>query len=181
MKPTFSFVASPNFRPGRRKPISAIVIHYTDSLTLESPVDWFKDKASGVSAHYVIGRDGTVVQMVKDTDVAWHAGRSTLGGEPNVNEFSIGIELVGTQDSGFVDRQLASLYDLLARLVAQYKILPERVVGHSFVAPGRKRDPEGTNNQFPWAKAREVCRAALDAVSVVAPPTSTAPGRPVGP
>lgn len=166
-KPTLEFIRSPNYRPGRRKPISALVVHYTGSLSIEGTISWFQNRVSGVSAHYTIGRDGRVVQMVAEEDVAWHAGRSAMRphdtppGETNVNEFSIGIELVGTPDSGFTDRQLASLYELLARLVVKYRIPPERVVGHCHVSPGRKIDPDGYDQQFPWAKARQVCEVAL--------------------
>ena len=165
-KPTIEFLPSPNFRPGRRKPISAIVVHYTASLSIEGTLGWFQRKDSGVSAHYVIGRDGRVVQMVREEDVAWHAGRSAMvphetpPRETNVNEFSVGIELVGTPDSGFTDRQLASLYEVLARTVAKYHIPPERVVGHLHISPGRKIDPDGYDKQFPWAKTKEVCQAA---------------------
>lgn len=146
--------------------MTAIVLHYTGSLSIEGTVDWFTRKESAVSAHYVVGRDGRIVQMVQESEAAWHAGRSAMypnekpPRETNVNEFSIGIELVGTADSGFVDRQLASLYELLARLVVKYHIPPERVVGHCHIAPGRKIDPDGYNRQFNWAKAREVCRCA---------------------
>ena len=165
------FVASPNFSP-RRLPISVVVIHYTASLHIDGTVDWFRRKESGVSAHYVVGRDGRVVQMVKEDAVAWHAGRSSMkpwlpdgdpGKEPNVNAFSVGIELVGTADSGFTDRQLASLYGLLETLVTTYHIPPERVVGHEDVAPGRTIDPSGYSKQFPWEKTRSVCKAAYEA------------------
>jgi N-acetylmuramoyl-L-alanine amidase len=162
------FIPSPNHGP-RRKPVSAIVLHYTGSLGIEGPLDWFQRRDSGVSAHYLVGRDGRTVQLVEEQEAAWHAGRSAMDprrkppGEPNVNDFSLGIELVGTADSGFTDRQLAALYALLERLVATYGILPERVVGHAHIAPGRKQDPDGYDRQFPWGKTREVCRVALAA------------------
>jgi N-acetylmuramoyl-L-alanine amidase len=162
------FVPSPNHGP-RRKKVSAVVVHYTGSLGMDGVLDWFQRRDSGQSAHYVVGRDGRTVQMVEETEAAWHAGRSAMyprekpPREANVNDFSIGIELVGTADSGFTDRQLAALYALLERLVATYGIVPERVVGHLHVAPGRKQDPDGYDRQFPWAKAREVCRVALQA------------------
>lgn len=177
-KPTIEFIPSPNYRPKRKKLISVVVVHYTGSLSLEGCVAWFKDRASQVSAHYVVGRDGRVVQMVNEEDVAWHAGRSAMdpcpthrGGtcplkcttkptEPNVNDFSVGIELVGTMDSGFTDRQLASFYEVLAQLVVKYRIMPERVVGHLHIAPGRKIDPDGVDGQFPWAKTKMVAQAA---------------------
>lgn len=172
-KPTFETRLSPN-RSRRSKPISAIVIHYTGSLSIDGTVNWFLKPESRVSAHYVVGRDGRVIQMVPDEDVAWHAGRSAMRPnlpngdplqEPNVNSFSIGIELVGTADSGFTDRQLASLYALIETLVARYKIPPERVVGHCHIAPGRKIDPDGYGQQFNWAKTRQVADSTYRAVT----------------
>lgn len=161
-KPEYAFIPSPNFTKKPRT-ITAVVIHYTASMNIEGTIDWFKRRESGVSAHYVIGRDGRVVQMVRDEDVAWHAGRSMLDGQPNVNAFSIGIELVGTADSGFTDVQMASLYTLLEVLVTKYRIQPERVVGHSKVAPGRKIDPDGYNHQFNWSRTFEVCQISYSA------------------
>lgn len=173
MKPTYDVIPSPN-RSKRSKPISAIVLHYTGSLNIEGTVAWFKDPESRVSAHYVVGRDGRVVQMVPEEEVAWHAGRSAMRPnlpdgdphkEPNVNSFSVGIELVGTADSGFTDRQLASLYTIIEVLVARYKVAPERVVGHLHISPGRKIDPDGYAKQFNWAKVRNVAQVTYNAVA----------------
>jgi len=175
-KPEYEFILSPNFTQGRRRvkipgtetfldPISAIVIHYTGSMNIDGTISWFKNKTALVSAHYVVGRDGRVVQMVKESDTAWHAGVSSLDGVKNVNYYSIGIELVGTADSGFNDRQLASLYALVEILVTRYKIKPERVVGHKTVSPGRKIDPDGYDNQFNWAKMRHVAQVAFNTIA----------------
>jgi len=172
-KPPYEFKQSPNFKHSNGRKISAIVVHYTGSTHMEGTIAWFLNPQSKVSAHYVIGQDGRVVQMVLDGDIAWHAGRSAMRPElpdgnpqqePNVNTFSLGIELVGTHDSGFTDRQLASLYALLEVLVTTYRVLPERVVGHSTIAPGRKIDPEGFHGQFNWPKARQVAQVAYSAV-----------------
>lgn len=170
----------------RTKPITAVVIHYTGSMNIEGTISWFKmtDPPSKVSAHYVIGRDGRVVQMVPDDRVAWHAGRSAMRPhlavsdprqEPNVNSFSLGIELVGTHDSGFEPLQLASLYTLLEQIVRRYKIPPERVVGHADIAPGRKIDPDGYHKQFPWEACRRVVAAAYNAAMGLTPPAAGEP------
>lgn len=174
------FIPSVNFARGRRptkwangdkmESITAIIIHYTGSVSIEGTIAWFKDPLAKVSAHYVIGRDGRDVQMVHDYDTAWHAGKSILEGVPNVNNFSIGIELVGTADSGFRPPQLHALYLLLDTLVTTYKIRPDRVVGHSTVAPGRKIDPEGYAQQFDWPAVKLVTLAAYNAL----PPTHNA-------
>jgi N-acetyl-anhydromuramyl-L-alanine amidase AmpD len=136
-------------------------------MSIEGTIAWFRNPASGVSAHYVVGRDGRTVQMVPDDWIAWHAGTSAMfperkpPGEPGVNKFSIGIELVGTERSGFTPPQLDALYALLRRLVTTYNIPPERVVGHCHIAPGRKIDPDGLSRQFPWAECRQACTDAI--------------------
>jgi N-acetylmuramoyl-L-alanine amidase len=170
-KPTYEWVPSPHYTHRPDRAITAIVIHYTGSLSIHGTLAWFQRPESRVSAHYVVGTDGRVVQMVADADIAWHAGRSAMDAharepkEVNVNAFSVGIELVGTHDSGFTDRQLASLYALIEILVGRYRILPDRIVGHAHIAPGRKIDPDGYNQQFPWAKTREVARTAYAATT----------------
>lgn len=170
MSGLYEFIASPNFTRRTARNITAVVIHYTGSMNIEGTIAWFKRPDAKVSAHYVIGVDGRTVQMVEDNDIAWHAGRSAMRpketppGEPDVNRFSLGIELVGTHDSGFTDRQLAALYALLERIVAKYRVTPERIVGHLHIAPGRKIDPDGYRQQFPWAKVRAVAQTTWNAV-----------------
>lgn len=88
----WEFIQSPNYWPNRKKPCSVLVYHYTAGDSLESCVKWFQKK-DGVSAHFVIGRDGRVVQMVKLCDRAWHAGTSAWKGISGVNHFSVGIEI----------------------------------------------------------------------------------------
>jgi N-acetylmuramoyl-L-alanine amidase len=90
---SIGWVPSPNF--GQRSGlIDTVVLHYTVTGTLEETVDLFKETGRGTSAHYVIGKDGRVVQMVDIEKKAWHAGASEFQGRPDVNDFSIGIELV---------------------------------------------------------------------------------------
>lgn len=94
MTTMYSFVRSPNFSVGRTRPISAIVLHFTGSPSIEGTVRWFQNPNSKVSAHFVSGRDGNIAQMVLEQDTAWHAGKASLAGDPHVNSMSIGIELV---------------------------------------------------------------------------------------
>jgi N-acetylmuramoyl-L-alanine amidase len=163
---------SPN-HGSRSKPITAIVIHYTGAMTTESTLSWFARPEAKASAHFVIGRDGEIVRCVEDHRRAWHAGSSTMPGtnERDVNTFSLGIELVGTHDSGFTDVQMAALYELITLLVRQYRIRPDRIVSHKAIARplGRKIDPDGYTNQFNWAKTRSVAQQAYDAL----PPENT--------
>lgn len=161
---------SPHCRP-RTKAVSAIVVHYSGSLDLDRTVAWMQRPETGYSAHYAIGRTGRVVQMVAEDHVAFHAGRSALypakandAKEPHVDEFSIGVELIGTADSGFTDQQLAALYALVERLIHAYRIPPSRIVGHQHIAPGRKIDPDGFDRQFPWARLIEIARIAYQAL-----------------
>ena len=95
-----------------------------------------------VSSHFLIERTGVLKQFVSTEDRAWHAGESSFEGKNNCNNFSIGIELEGTDDSKFEKVQYSKLIKLTRTLMENYpKINKDRIVGHSFVAPGRKSDP----------------------------------------
>jgi AmpD protein len=110
-----------------------------------------------VSAHLVIRRDGEIVQYVPFHARAWHAGVSRFEGRDTCNDFSIGIELEGTDDLPYTDAQYAALASASRALLAAYPgIRPERIVGHSDVAPGRKTDP-GPAFDWPrfWAALRK--------------------------
>ncbi len=103
-----------------------------------------------VSAHLLIKRDGSVVQFVPFHRRAWHAGRSSYEGRENCNDYAIGIELEGTDDSAFEDSQYDSLASIILQLEADYPHIQRgRITGHSDIAPGRKTDP-GT--LFDWQK-----------------------------
>ena len=100
-----------------------------------------------VSAHFFIRRDGELVQFVPCSMRAWHAGASSWCGRERCNDFSVGIELEGTDDQPFTDAQYARLNALLAALRAAYPITG--VTGHSDIAPGRKSDP---GPHFAWER-----------------------------
>jgi AmpD protein len=105
-----------------------------------------------VSAHALIRRGGEIVQYVPFHRRAWHAGVSAWRGRAECNDFSIGIELEGADDVPYNGRQYAALAALTRALFAAYPGLsPERIVGHSDVAPGRKTDP---GPAFDWARLR---------------------------
>jgi N-acetyl-anhydromuramoyl-L-alanine amidase len=106
-----------------------------------------------VSAHFVIARDGGLVQYVSCDARAWHAGRSRWQGRNDCNDFSIGIELEGLEGETFEEVQMSRLAALLRALRERYPIAA--VVGHEHVAPGRKADP-GTG--FDWALLRRLTR-----------------------
>jgi AmpD protein len=100
-----------------------------------------------VSSHFVIRRDGSLMQFVPCAQRAWHAGVSCWNGMERCNDYSIGIELEGTDDTPYEDAQYATLVALVDALRTRYPI--EDIVGHSDIAPGRKTDP---GPAFDWAR-----------------------------
>ncbi|KKO45024.1 N-acetyl-anhydromuranmyl-L-alanine amidase [Arsukibacterium ikkense] len=111
-----------------------------------------------VAAHCVIWRDGSIFQYVPFDKRAWHAGPSEFAGRANCNDFSIGIELEGSDNLPYTERQYQSLITLSRYLLARYKdISPERIVGHSDIAPGRKTDPGPAFDWLAYRAALECC------------------------
>lgn len=99
-------------------------------------------KQYNVSAHYLIARDGTAYRLVTNQNIAWHAGVSKVpDGRTNVNDFSIGVEMINTKDGKYTDDQYSALNSLIATLKKKYKI--KYILGHNEIAPGRKTDPWG--------------------------------------
>lgn len=110
-----------------------------------------------VSAHVLIARDGKLTQYVPFESRAWHAGRSSYRGRPACNDFSIGIELEGTDERRYTSKQYRALASLVTALRAAYPSLRDaEIVGHSDVAPGRKTDP---GPAFDWARLRRLLAA----------------------
>jgi AmpD protein len=111
-----------------------------------------------VSSHLCIARDGVVTQYVSFNERAWHAGLSSYNGRSACNDFSIGIELEGADTVAYEARQYRALADAVAALCTAYPTLsPQRLVGHSDIAPGRKTDP---GPAFDWPHARRLIDAA---------------------
>lgn len=107
-----------------------------------------------VSAHLFIDRAGALTQFVSFADRAWHAGRSSYAGRPDCNDFAIGIELEGTDTSGYEPRQMEVLAAVCRALLDRYPALAaQRIVGHSDIAPGRKTDP---GPSFDWIRLRHL-------------------------
>jgi len=107
-----------------------------------------------VSAHLLIKRDGSVVQFVPFNKRAWHAGRSEFEGQVECNDFSIGIELEGSDHINYDKRQYEVLAQVTELLLETYPAMnPERIVGHSDIAPGRKTDPGAS---FDWPKYKNL-------------------------
>lgn len=149
---------SPNFGP-RRDGARAdmVVLHYTAMVSAKAALARLCDPAHEVSAHYLIGEDGRIYRLVAEDMRAWHAGAGAWGGICDVNSHAIGIELANPGHAPFAAAQMDALEGLLADVMARWSIPPERVIGHSDMAPDRKQDP---GPRFDW------CRLALSGLSV---------------
>ena len=141
---TDEWIPSPN--QGPRRP-TMVVLHYTTNDDAATAIRTLTNPEREVSAHYLVGRDGRIVQLVDETRRAWHAGASFWAGNRDVNSASIGIELDNNGHEPFPERQIVALLALLGDLRERYAIPAENIVGHSDVALGRKVDP---GPQFPW-------------------------------
>lgn len=144
--PDATWKPSPNFneRPDDME-IDTIVLHATGG-GLEPTLAWFANPQSGVSAHYVVGKDGAVFQSVREAERAWHAGVSHMAdGREDVNDFAIGIELANMNDGAdpYPPEQMDGIVALVRYLADKYKIPAENVVTHAEIAPDRKTDPLG--------------------------------------
>lgn len=140
---------SPNF--DSRRP-NLVVIHHTTDETAEEALQTLTSPERRVSAHYLVGRDGQIFQLVDESNRAWHAGQSWWNGQSDVNSASIGIELDNTGLEPFPDVQIDALLTLLGQIKERNNIPTANFVGHADVAPGRKVDP---SVHFPWARLAE--------------------------
>lgn len=137
-------VPSPHYSRRDGHEISMVIVHGTGTMSTSAAVSWICDERSRVSYHYLIGRDGKLFRLVDEKYKAWHAGRSSWHGREvgvSVNPIAIGIALTGDGTEPYTDAQYWTLADLLADLMARYRIPPSDVRGHDEVAPGRKTDP----------------------------------------
>ncbi len=158
MRGEASAIAAPSPNFGDRRDGATpdmIVLHYTAMKDAVSARDWLCNPESQVSAHYLIGRDGTLWQMVDEDARAWHAGAGAWGACTDVNSRSIGIELDNTGAVPFAASLMDRLEDLLRGVMGRWRIEPARVVAHSDTAPGRKIDP---GRRFDW---RRLARSGL--------------------
>ena len=148
------YLSSPNYIfCNKRRKIHSIVIHYTGMRSLQSAVERLISKKYEVSSHYLIGRTGKILQLVKDNNIAWHAGISNWFNFKNLNKTSIGIELenkghqYGYQN--FSNKQINQLIKILEILKKKFNIQNINIIGHSDIATNRKKDP---GEKFPWKK-----------------------------
>ena len=144
---------SPKFKTKIRsnKGIKIIVIHYTGMQSEVDALNRLTDFKSKVSCHYLINEKGQIISIIPDNYTAWHAGKSRWGKLSSLNKYSIGIELVNPGHNfgykKFRKKQISSLIQLIKKLIKKYNINKKNIVGHSDIAPLRKKDP---GEKFPW-------------------------------
>jgi len=153
MKIVSNFSSNHSKKTRSKRQIKFVIIHYTGMQSEIESIKRLKNPKYKVSCHYLINRKGAIIQMVKDKNIAWHAGKSKWKNFINLNNCSLGIELVnkghrfGYQKFNF--KQISSLIKLCKRLKKKYLIKKENFLGHSDIAPLRKIDP---GEKFPWEK-----------------------------
>jgi N-acetylmuramoyl-L-alanine amidase len=144
---------SPNFNPEKRKAnqIKFLIFHYTGMSTEKAAIKRLTNIRSEVSSHYLINQTGKIINLVPDLYIAWHAGRSKWKKYESLNKNSIGIEITNPGHSfgykKFPKQQILSLIQLTKFLIRKYKINKKNILGHSDIAPERKKDP---GEKFPW-------------------------------
>ncbi len=142
-----TFLKSKNFETIKLRKIKYIIIHYTGMKNQLLAIKRLQSRVAKVSCHYLISKKGKIYQLVKDKDVAWHAGKSRWKNDINLNSKSIGIELVNKGREDYPSVQIKTLLKLLSVLKKKYKINSNFVLGHEDIAPKRKIDP---GPKFPW-------------------------------
>ena len=151
MKKVFNY--SPNFDSNKRKSkqIKFLIFHYTGMKKESDAIKRLTEIQSEVSSHYLIKRNGDIMVMVPDFYIAWHAGKSSWRSFKSLNKNSIGIEISNpgheNKYKNFSKKQIQSILYLSKLLIKKYKIQSSNVLGHSDIAPFRKKDP---GEKFPW-------------------------------
>jgi len=141
---------SPNFNDRKSNNIEIIVIHYTALSSISNSLNYLCSKKNKVSSHYLISQSGKIYSLVSEKKRAWHAGKSYWRGNTDINSISIGIELDYSPsdiNNKFTLKLNSALIFLLKKLLKKYRISSENILGHSDIAPYRKKDP---GKYFPW-------------------------------
>ena len=169
--PLAEWVPSPNF--DARRP-QLIVLHATEQQSAAESLHTLRTRNSKgpVSAHYLVGDDGRIYQLVADGDRAWQAGAGRWGTMTELNSASIGIEIDNARGEPYTEPQLAALLRLLDDLTTRLAIPKSQVIGHSDLAPRRKVDPGA---QFPWQRLAEAGYGLWPRGPLVDPPAGFEP------
>jgi N-acetylmuramoyl-L-alanine amidase len=151
LKTTLNYSPNFNFKKRTLKEIKYIIIHYTGLKKESEAIHKLTNIQSEVSSHYVIKNNGNILTLVPDLYEAWHAGKSSWKKYKSLNQNSIGIEITNPgHEFGykkFSEKQISSLLKLGKFLIKKYKINSKNILGHSDIAPQRKKDP---GEKFPW-------------------------------
>ena len=151
LKTTLNY--SPSFNPKKRniKQIKFIIFHYTGMKRESEAINRLTNVQSEVSCHYLIKKNGKIIKLVPDLYIAWHAGKSSWGSFKSLNQNSIGIEITNPGHEfnykKFPKKQISALLRVSKFLIKKYKISHKNILGHSDIAPERKKDP---GEKFPW-------------------------------
>ena len=144
---------SPNFdlKKRTRSKVKYLIFHYTGMRSENAAIKKLTSKSSKVSCHYLIKKNGAIIKIVPDLYIAWHAGISSWKKDKSLNSNSIGIEISNPghdyKYENFSLKQITSIINLSKNLKRKYKIKKENILGHSDIAPLRKKDP---GEKFPW-------------------------------
>jgi len=144
---------SPNFNSKKRNfnQIKFIIFHYTGMKKESQAINRLTNIQSEVSCHYLVKKNGEIITMVPESYIAWHAGKSSWGNYKSLNKNSVGIEITNPGHEfgykSFRKKQISSLLKLSRYLIKKYKISLKDILGHSDIAPERKKDP---GEKFPW-------------------------------
>ena len=144
---------SPNFNPKKRisKEIKFIIFHYTGMKKESEAIKKLTNIQSEVSSHYIVKNNGEIVKLLPDLYIAWHAGKSSWKNYKSLNSNSIGIEITNPGHEfnykNFSKKQIMSIIKLSKFLIKKYTINSQNILGHSDIAPERKKDP---GEKFPW-------------------------------
>ena len=144
---------SPNFDREKRSPkdIKFLIFHYTGMKKEIDAINRLIDENSKVSCHYFIKNSGEILTLVPDLYISWHAGTSSWLGYKSINQYSIGVEISNpgheNKYKNFSNKQINAIEKLSKYLIKKYNIKSEYILGHSDIAPERKKDP---GEKFPW-------------------------------
>tara|TARA_B100001057_G_scaffold459164_1_gene509076 strand:+ start:460 stop:1206 length:747 start_codon:yes stop_codon:yes gene_type:complete len=141
---------SPNYNSRNNSQIKLIIIHYTALKNINEAISYLCKKEKKVSSHYLISQKGIVYNLVNDKSRAWHAGVSFWQDITDINSISIGIELDYSpygRNNKFSYKMISKLKELIIKIQRKYKISKNNILGHSDIAPFRKKDP---GKYFPW-------------------------------
>ena len=143
---------SPNFNERKNnQQLDYLILHYTAMTSCQEAIEYMCSKENKVSAHFLVSKKGEIFYLVNQNKIAWHAGKSYWKNIKNLNSRSIGIEIDNSghhiNNEDYNHLQIKSLCELIKKLIKEYNINPQNILGHSDIAPFRKNDP---GEKFPW-------------------------------